>query len=91
MALTAERSLAIDRRFMPLGAPLWVQTHDPLDGSKAFNRLMVTQDTGGAIKGAVRGDIFFGAGKLATRRAGNMKRPGRYFVLLPHSVIPVQP
>jgi len=91
VALTAERSLAVDRRFMPMGAPLWVQTHDPLDGAKAFNRLMVAQDTGGAIKGAVRGDIFFGAGKLATRRAGNMKRPGRYFVMLPHSVIPVQP
>lgn len=88
VALTAERSLAIDRRFLPLGAPLWVQTHDPLDGAQSYNRLMVAQDTGGAIKGAVRGDIFFGAGNRATRRAGNMKRPGHYFILLPLSVIP---
>lgn len=90
VALTAERSLAVDRRYLPLGVPLWLQTHDPLDGSKGYNRLMVAQDTGGAIKGAVRGDIFFGAGDLATRRAGNMKRPGHYFILLPLSVIPVQ-
>lgn len=88
VALTAERSLAVDRRFLPLGAPLWLQTHDPLDAAQSYNRLMVAQDTGGAIKGAVRGDIFFGAGNLATRRAGNMKRPGHYFILLPLSVIP---
>ncbi|MFC1673019.1 murein transglycosylase A [Pseudomonadota bacterium] len=90
VALTAERSLAVDRRFLPLGAPMWLQTHDALDKSTAYNRLMVSQDTGGAIKGHVRGDIFFGAGDLAIRRAGNMKRPGRYFILLPHSVMPTQ-
>ena len=88
VALTAGRSLAIDRRFMPLGVPIWLQTRDPLNKDKPFNRLMVAQDTGGAIKGVVRGDIFFGSGKRATKRAGNMKHPGRYFILLPHSVMP---
>ena len=83
VALTAERSLAVDRRFMPLGAPVWMEVNDPLDATKPFNRLMVAQDTGGAIKGVVRGDIFFGAGDLAAKRAGNMKRPGQYFILLP--------
>lgn len=88
VALTAGRSLAIDRRFMPLGVPLWLETHEPLNKNIPFQRLMVAQDTGGAIKGVVRGDIFFGAGERATKRAGNMKRPGRYFILLPHSVQP---
>lgn len=88
VTLTAERSLAVDLRYMPLGAPVWMQTHDPLDKSKPFNRLMIAQDTGGAIKGVVRGDIFFGAGELATKRAGNMKRPGQYFILLPNGVTP---
>jgi len=90
VVLTAERSLAVDRRFMPLGAPVWLETRDPLNKRKPYNRLMVAQDAGGAIKGAVRGDIFFGAGERATRRAGNMKRPGRYFILLPNSVLPPQ-
>jgi len=88
VALTAGRSLAIDRRYLPLGVPLWLETHEPLNKNIPFQRLMVAQDTGGAIKGMVRGDIFFGAGARATKRAGNMKRPGRYFILLPHSVQP---
>ena len=88
VALTAERSVAVDRRYLPLGAPMWLETQDALDVDQAYNRLMVSQDTGGAIKGQVRGDIFFGAGVLAEKRAGNMKRPGRYFILLPHSVVP---
>lgn len=90
VALTPGRSLAIDRRYMPLGAPLWLMTHAPLDASAPFNRLMVAQDTGGAIKGVVRGDIFFGPGAPAARQAGNMKRPGRYVILLPLSVVPAQ-
>ena len=88
VALTPERSLAVDRRYMPLGAPLWLETHEPLNGAQPLNRLMVSQDTGGAIRGVVRGDFFFGAGARATKRAGNMKRPGRYFILLPHTVTP---
>jgi len=89
VALTPGRSLAIDRRFVSLGVPLWLQTRDPLNVNTPLHRLMVAQDTGGAIKGVVRGDIFFGAGERATKRAGNMKRPGRYFILLPHTVSPL--
>jgi len=88
VALTPGRSLAIDRRYLPLGAPIWVETTDPLDGKKPLNRLMITQDTGGAIKGVVRGDIFFGAGFEARKMAGNMKRAGKYFILLPTSLLP---
>ena len=88
VALTGGRSMAVDLRYMPLGAPVWLETHEPLDGKQAMNRLMVAQDTGGAIKGVVRGDIFFGAGKQATKQAGNMKRPGRYFILLPNGLKP---
>ena len=80
--LTARRSLAVDRRFMPLGAPLWLE----LDGDAnqdISSRLMVAQDTGGAIKGAVRGDFYWGEGDEAGSRAGRMKQDGRYFILLP--------
>jgi len=89
VVLTPGRSLAIDRRFMPLGVPIWLETRDPMNKDIPFERLMVAQDTGGAIKGIVRGDIFFGAGKRATKRAGNMKRPGHYFILLPLSIVPI--
>lgn len=88
VALTGGRSLAVDLRYMPLGAPVWLETHEPLDGKQAMNKLMVAQDTGGAIRGVVRGDIFFGAGVQATKQAGNMKRPGRYFILLPNGLKP---
>jgi len=90
VALTPGRSLAVDRRYLPLSAPIWLTTHDPLDAAKPFQRLMVAQDTGGAIRGVVRGDIFFGPGDRAAKRAGNMKRSGRYFILLPLSVVPAQ-
>jgi len=81
--LTAGRSLAVDPAAIPLGAPVWLQTTTALAPERPVRRLMVAQDTGAAIKGAVRGDIFFGAGADAARRAGAMKRAGRYFVLLP--------
>jgi membrane-bound lytic murein transglycosylase A len=90
VALTAGRSLAVDRRYLPLGAPLWLSTHEPLDANKPLQRLLIAQDTGGAIKGVVRGDIFFGSGPDAAKHAGNMKRPGRYYILLPLSVLPIQ-
>lgn len=90
VALTSGRSLAIDRRYLPLGAPVWLTTHEPLDANQPFQRLMVAQDTGGAIKGVVRGDIFFGPGAPAAKQAGNMKRPGQYYLLLPNTVFPSQ-
>lgn len=79
--LTPRRSLAVDTSVIPLGAPLWLDTTDP-DG-RPLRRLMVAQDTGAAIKGAVRGDFFWGAGDEAFRMAGRMKSRGRYFLLLP--------
>ncbi|MGE4528054.1 MAG: murein transglycosylase A [Rhodospirillaceae bacterium] len=79
--LTPRRSLAVDPAVVPLGAPVWLDSVDP-DG-KPLSRLMVAQDIGSAIKGAVRGDFFWGAGEAALAKAGRMKSPGRYFVLLP--------
>lgn len=83
VALTPGRSLAVDRRFLPLGVPLWIDTPDPLVPESPLRRLVVAQDTGGAIRGAVRGDLFLGAGPEAEERAGRMRSPGRYYVLLP--------
>ncbi|MCY4549933.1 MAG: MltA domain-containing protein [Defluviicoccus sp.] len=83
VALTPGRSLAVDRRFLPLGVPLWIDTPDPLDPENPLRRLTVAQDTGGAIRGAVRADLFCGAGREAEERAGRMRSPGRYYVLLP--------
>lgn len=85
--LTPGRSLAVDPRLMPLGVPLWIDTADPLDTARPLRRLVVAQDTGGAIRGAVRGDLFWGAGLDAEERAGRMRSPGRYHVLLP---VPVE-
>ncbi len=84
--LTPGYSLAIDRKWVPLGAPVWLNTTRPdhkSDQQKIFQRLMVAQDTGGAIKGVVRGDVYWGAGERATHIAGKMKNPGHYWVLLP--------
>lgn len=86
--LTAGRSLAVDRRAISLGAPLWLATQDPIDPHQPYRRLMIAQDVGHAIKGGIRGDIFFGHGQLAARRAGLMKQPGRYFILLPKAASP---
>jgi len=81
--LTPGRSLAIDPKFLTYGLPTWVDTKDPLDADKTLRRLFITQDTGGAIRGVVRGDVFFGHGRMAARRAGYMNRRGRYYVLVP--------
>lgn len=83
--LTAGRSLAVDPDRLPLGAPVWVATKQPAEDAP-FRRLMVAQDTGKAIQGAVRGDIYFGAGDDAFARAGRMKRDGRIWLLLPRSL-----
>jgi membrane-bound lytic murein transglycosylase A len=91
VALTPGRSLAVDPRFVPLGAPVWLDTTvpapDPQDPDVHLNRLMVAQDTGGAIKGAVRGDVFWGHGEAAGAIAGRMKHRGRYAILLPKAVV----
>ena len=78
-SVTALRSVAVDPAHVPLGAPVWIEK----DGAEPMRRLMVAQDTGSAIKGAQRADIFFGTGADAGRRAGKLKDPGRMVVLMP--------
>ena len=78
-SVTAGRSVAVDPSYTPLGAPVWVEK----DGAVPMNRLMIAQDTGSAIKGAQRADIFVGTGDKAGRIAGRLKDPGRMVVLLP--------
>lgn len=80
--LTPMRSVAVDPKRVPPGALLWLDTTDPLDGS-ALRRLVVAQDTGAAIVGTVRADLFWGAGERAARGAGLMKQPGRMWLLEP--------
>ncbi|TAN60965.1 MAG: murein transglycosylase [Magnetospirillum sp.] len=86
VALTPERSLAVDPRFIPLGTPVWLDTVDPK--GKPLRRLMIAQDTGAAIKGVVRGDVFWGSGEAAFEQAGRMKSPGRLVLLLPKARTP---
>jgi membrane-bound lytic murein transglycosylase A len=86
VALTAERSLAVDPRYIPLGAPVWLDTTDPR--GRPLRRLMMAQDTGAAIKGPVRGDVFWGAGEAAFDQAGRMKSSGRMTLLLPKARSP---
>ena len=81
VTLTADRSTAVDVAYVPLGAPLWLDTKLP-DGTP-LQRLTLAQDTGGAIKGAARADLFIGQGAVAGRLAGEMKQPGHLYVLLP--------
>lgn len=90
VVLTAGRSLAVDRKFMPLGVPMWLETEifedDDPEKPISYNRLLMAQDTGGAIRGPVRGDVFWGHGKRAYDRAGSMKSTGKYWILLPNTV-----
>ncbi|MGE0718131.1 MAG: murein transglycosylase A [Alphaproteobacteria bacterium] len=88
VALTAGRSLAVDPSFVPYGVPLWLDAEDPIDPARRVRRLMVAQDTGGAIRGPVRGDVFWGFGPEAAERAGRMKSRGGYWLLLPKEVVP---
>lgn len=80
--LTARRSLAVDESFIPLGVPVWLDTVWP-GRTRPLRRLMVAQDKGNAIKGPVRGDVFWGTGQQALRFADGMNEPGGYYVLLP--------
>lgn len=85
--LTAERSIAIDPRVIPLGVPVYLSTTFP-GTRQELNRLMVAQDTGGAINGAVRADFYWGFGDDAGAQAGRMKQQGRMWVLLPKGYDP---
>jgi membrane-bound lytic murein transglycosylase A len=83
VALTPLASLAVDPSFIPLGLPLWLDTTWPIEKDKPMRMLVVAQDTGAAIKGPVRGDVFFGGDRPAALYAGHMAQRGRYFLLLP--------
>lgn len=78
-SITTMRSIAVDPTIVKLGAPVWIEK----EGAEPLNRLMIAQDTGSAIKGAQRADIFFGTGDQAGRDAGRIKDGGRIVVLLP--------
>lgn len=84
IALTPARSLAVDRSRIAYGIPVWLDLKD-----QQFQHLMVAQDTGGAIRGPVRGDIFFGYGEQAEALAGPMKSQGNWWFLLPKTITPI--
>jgi membrane-bound lytic murein transglycosylase A len=83
--LTPQRSIAVDTRYIPLGCPVFISTKNPAT-KEAINRLVFAQDRGGAIKGTIRADYFWGFGKEAEDYAGIMKEKGSLWVLLPKSV-----
>ena len=87
--LTGERSIAVDPRVIPLGAPVFLATTWP-NSSDPLARLMVAQDTGGAIAGGVRADFYWGFGDAAGSLAGKMRQAGRMWVLLPKGYTPPQ-
>ncbi len=78
-SITTMRSIAVDPKYTTLGAPVWIEK----GGKDPINRLMIAQDTGSAIKGAQRADIFYGTGRAAGLEAGRIKDPGRMVVLMP--------
>ncbi len=78
-SITAMRSIAVDPAYTILGAPVWIEK----DGSSPLRRLMIAQDTGSAIKGAQRADIFVGTGSKAGREAGTLNDSGRMIVFMP--------
>jgi membrane-bound lytic murein transglycosylase A len=80
--LTPERSIAVDPRAVPLGAPVWLATTQP-NSNAPLQRLVLAQDTGSAIKGNVRADFFWGFGDAAGDKAGAMKQAGRMWLLWP--------
>lgn len=82
VALTPRRSIAVDPRYIPLGAPVFLSTTWP-NSDAPLARLMFAQDTGGAIRGAVRADFFWGFGAEAGTLAGKMRQQGAMWVLLP--------
>ena len=85
VSLTAGRSLAVDRKYIPLGAVLWLETSGP--DKEEINKMVIAQDVGGAIKGPIRGDYFWGSGgDVVLEKAGKMHSKGKYYILLPNSI-----
>lgn len=89
VVLTPRRSLAVDRAFIAHGTPIWVDTRAPTAGARgtaAWQHLLVAQDTGSGILGAVRGDVYWGDDAAAAALGGRMGGEGRYWLLLPQGV-----
>jgi len=89
--LTRERSIAVDKNLHIYGTPFWIEAELPLESEKPtsnFRRLMIGQDTGGAILGPARADIYFGAGLKAGTVAGRIRHPGRFYMLVPREADP---
>lgn len=94
VGLTPGRSLAVDRQYIPLGMPLWLETYEDQDSENTrshLKRLVIAQDTGGAIKGKTRGDVYWGIGDEAELKAGPMKDRGKYYMLVPKILSHKQP
>ena len=85
--LTPEHSLAVDKNYLPMGVPLWLDAEHPTLEPQRLRHLVMAQDTGGAIKGLIRGDFFWGHGPQAEAAAGVMKSRGRYFLLVPKHLL----
>ena len=81
LPLTAGRSMAVDRSYIPLGSMLWLETRAP--NGKEINKAIMAMDVGSAIKGAIRGDYFWGHGEEAFEYAGKMNSSGKYYILIP--------
>lgn len=90
--LTAGRSIAVDKTLHAYGMPFWIEAQiglNRMEATSRFRRLMIAQDTGGAIVGPARADIYFGAGDEAGRLAGNIRNPGRFVMLVPRDIDPL--
>ncbi len=91
VALTPGRSIAVDRFIHVYGTPFFIDAHLPLDGERSENslrRLWVAQDTGGAIRGPARADLYFGAGDAQAQVAGRIRHPGQFTILIPREIDP---
>jgi membrane-bound lytic murein transglycosylase A len=87
VSLTPGHSIAVDDAYLPLGAPVWLATTDPVSHAP-LQRMTVAQDLGSAITGPLRADLFFGSGTTAEHAAGAMDAPGALYVLLPLAAAP---
>jgi membrane-bound lytic murein transglycosylase A len=76
----------VDPAYIPFGVPIWLDAVGQYPPYRALRRLMIAQDAGGAIKGPVRGDVFWGTGAGPGKQAGEMNARGRYFMLLPRAI-----
>ena len=83
LELTPQRSIAVDRRYIPLGSMLYLNANIQ---ENSVSKVVMAQDTGGAIKGSVRADMFCGYGQKAREIAGELKAPLKLWILLPKSV-----